>query len=96
MAGVRKMNVSCDGNIVTVDGVKDFRLSQILECGQCFHFDKLDDEVYEVIAFGRAVKMEQSGGVLRIYGSSMEDSMKEYGVLIWIWTTITGSSRRVS
>lgn len=36
-------------------------------------FDKLDDEVYEVIAFGRAVKMEQSGGVLRIYGSSMED-----------------------
>lgn len=73
MAGVRKMNVSCDGNIVTVDGVKDFRLSQILECGQCFHFDKLDDEVYEVIAFGRAVKMEQSGGVLRIYGSSMED-----------------------
>ena len=46
MAGVRKMNVSCDGNIVTVDGVKDFRLSQILECGQCFHFDKLDDEVY--------------------------------------------------
>ena len=23
MAGVRKMNVSCDGNIVTVDGVKD-------------------------------------------------------------------------
>ena len=76
MAGVRKMNVSCDGNIVTVDGVKDFRLSQILECGQCFHFDKLDDEVYEVIAFGRA--------------------MKEYGALIWIWTTITGSSRRVS
>ena len=51
MAGVRKMNVSCDGNIVTVDGVKDFRLSQILECGQCFHFDKLNDEVYEVIAF---------------------------------------------
>ena len=73
MAGVQKVNVSCEGNVITVDGVKDFRLSQILECGQCFHFDKLEDEVYEVIAFGRAVKMEQSGCVLRIYGLSMED-----------------------
>lgn len=73
MAGVQKMNVSCENNIVTVDGVNDFMLSQILECGQCFHFDKLDEEVYEVVAFGRAVKMEQTDKVLRIYGSSMED-----------------------
>ena len=73
MAGVQKMKVSCENNIVTVDGVNDFTLSQILECGQCFHFDKLDEEVYEVVAFGRAVKMEQTDKVLRIYGSSMED-----------------------
>ena len=73
MAGVQKMKVSCENNIVTVDGVNDFTLSQILECGQCFHFDKLDEEVYEVVAFGGAVKMEQTDKVLRIYGSSMED-----------------------
>ena len=73
MAGVQKMKVSCENNIVTVDGVNDFTLSQILECGQCFHFDKLDEEVYEVVAFGRAVKMEQTDKVLRIFGSSMED-----------------------
>ena len=73
MAGVQKMKVSCENNIVTVDCVNDFTLSQILECGQCFHFDKLDEEVYEVVAFGRAVKMEQTDKVLRIYGSSMED-----------------------
>lgn len=73
MAGVQKMKVSCENNIVTVDGVNDFTLSQILECGQCFHFDKLDEEVYEVVAFGRAVKMEQTDKVLRIYGSSMKD-----------------------
>lgn len=73
MAGVQKMKVSCENNIVTVDGVNDFTLSQILECGQCFHFDKLDEEVYEVVAFGRAVKMEQTDKVLRIYGSTMED-----------------------
>ena len=73
MAGVQKMKVSCENNVVTVDGVNDFTLSQILECGQCFHFDKLDEEVYEVVAFGRAVKMEQTDKVLRIYGSSMED-----------------------
>lgn len=67
------MNISCDNNIVTINGVKDFILSQILECGQCFHFDRMDDEVYEVIAYGRAVKMVQEGDVLRIYGSTMED-----------------------
>ena len=86
MAGVQKMKVSCENNIVTVDGVNDFTLSQILECGQCFHFDKLDEEVYEVVAFGRAVKMEQTDKVLRIYGSS--SIMKEYGSCILIWTMI--------
>ena len=73
MAGVQKMNVSCENNVVTVDGVKDFRLGQILECGQCFHFDRLGEDAYEVIAYGRAVKMEQVGSVLRIYGASLED-----------------------
>lgn len=70
------MNVSCENNTVTVRDVKDFRLSQILECGQCFHFDRIttcEYEAYEVIAYGKAVKMEQHGDDLLIYGSSLSD-----------------------
>lgn len=70
------MNVSCIDNIVTAKGVKDFKLSQILECGQCFYFDRIDEteyEAYQVVAFDRAVRMEQTGDTFRIIGSSLED-----------------------
>ena len=33
-----------------VQGVRDFDLAQTLECGQCFHFVKLDEEEYVLTA----------------------------------------------
>ena len=34
--------------------VCDFDLAQTLECGQCFHFVKLDEEDYVLTEIGRA------------------------------------------
>lgn len=67
------MEIKQTDNSVVIEGVRDFTLSQILECGQCFHFDKIGDYDYEVVAMGRAVRMFQTEDTLTIEGSDMED-----------------------
>ena len=39
--------------------VKDFDLSETLECGQCFNFEKLDENEYVVVAFKKALHVKQ-------------------------------------
>ena len=40
--------ITKDRNIILED-VKDFNVSQTLECGQCFHFDKIAEDEYGVV-----------------------------------------------
>lgn len=42
-------------------GIKDFSVAQTLECGQCFHFIKLDEDDYVLTAKGRALHIKQVG-----------------------------------
>ncbi|MBE6017854.1 MAG: DNA-3-methyladenine glycosylase 2 family protein [Lachnospiraceae bacterium] len=39
--------------------VTDFNLQQTLECGQCFNFEKIDEQEYVVIAFGKVLHITQ-------------------------------------
>ena len=39
--------------------VCDFDLAQTLECGQCFHFVKLDEEDYVLAAKGHVLHVSQ-------------------------------------
>ena len=34
-------NVKFEDNKVIIEGVKNFNIKQILECGQCFRWDKI-------------------------------------------------------
>ena len=43
---------------VTIDNLD---LSQIADSGQCFRWNRLDEGVYEVIAFDRYLKIRQRG-----------------------------------
>lgn len=47
-----------DGNFI-IEKQKDFILSQTLECGQCFHFVKLDEEDYLTSAKSRILHIAQ-------------------------------------
>lgn len=47
-----------NGNIYLED-VIDFNVEQTLECGQCFHFEKLGSQEYAVIAYGRLLHIKQ-------------------------------------
>lgn len=74
------MNIySKDKNLVLED-VRDFYITDILECGQCFHFTKLDNADYELMAHGKYLHIKQFGeceefpkGSVVLYDTSKDD-----------------------
>ena len=66
--------------------VTDFSLSQTLECGQCFNFEKISDNEYIVVAFERMLHVRQRGDELDFLNASEEDIEK-------IWTDYFDLSR---
>ncbi len=58
---------------IAVEGVQDFDLAQTLECGQCFHFVKLDEEEYGLTAYGRLLHVSQKGDTLIFRNTSRKD-----------------------
>ena len=50
--------VEKDGNLY-VNGISDFHLGQTLECGQCFHFEKIGENEYYLSAKGRFLHVLQ-------------------------------------
>ncbi len=61
-----------DGNIIIEQAV-DFDIEQILECGQCFHFEKLEDKEYVIVAFAKLLHIKQIGNSVIFYNTSMNE-----------------------
>ena len=57
------------GNTIIKD-VKDFDLSQTLECGQCFRFYKQDENDYVVVAYNKLLHIKQEGNNLIFFNCS--------------------------
>lgn len=56
-----------------LEEVKNFDIKQILECGQCFRWDKISDTDYIVVAFGRVIEITQKGNEVIIHNTNEED-----------------------
>ena len=59
--------------------VKDFDLRQTLECGQCFNFEKLNEQEYAVVAFDRLLHIKQCDNELVFLNADEADIQN-----IWI------------
>lgn len=64
--------ISKDNNII-IESQKDFVLSHILECGQCFRFEKLDEEEYIIVAKGKMLHIKQDNDVVTLFDTTMEE-----------------------
>lgn len=53
--------------------VKNFSLKQTFECGQCFRYEKIDDNNYTVVAFGKVIELLEKDNNIIIYNSTEED-----------------------
>ncbi len=62
---------------VKIEGIQNFDIGKIFDCGQCFRFDAVENSEHEKefsgVAFGRLVSFAQDGDTVLIYGSTLED-----------------------
>jgi len=58
--------------------VDEFSLADTLECGQCFRFNKAENDVYSGVALGRTVTLFQRGNEFFVGGISEKLFLSEY------------------
>ena len=66
-------NIKVNEDNIVIEGVKNFRLKQTFECGQCFRFHKINDTNYITVAFERVIELKEEGDNIIIYNSNEED-----------------------
>ncbi len=67
------MNIYNENNNVIIDNLQDFLIDEVLECGQCFHFTKLEDKHYYILAYGKYLRVKQEDCRLTLFDTSLED-----------------------
>lgn len=70
---MKKYKVKSEGKDVIIDGINDFSIGQTLECGQCFHFYKLKEEDYLVVAFDKLLHIEQCDKKVIMHDTTLEE-----------------------
>jgi len=65
-----------EGNGVVVENVRDFDPVHMLECGQCFRWNRQNDGSYTGVAFGRAINISFQRGRLVISNTTLDDFKK--------------------
>lgn len=68
------------GNII-LENVMDFDIEQTLECGQCFHFEKIDEKEYIVAAKGYMLHIKQENNQVTFFDTdknTYNNVWKEY------------------
>lgn len=61
------MRIYTRKNNTIIEEVRDFELSQTLECGQCFRFYRQEENDYVVVAYGKLLHIRQENDVLTFY-----------------------------
>ncbi|WP_346888064.1 DNA glycosylase [Clostridium sp. UBA1056] len=60
------------GKVILKD-VKNFELPHIFDCGQCFRWNRQDNNNYIGVAFGRVIEVEKNGDDVVIYNTDLKD-----------------------
>lgn len=62
---------------IKITNLKNFDISKIFDCGQCFRFEGVPNTHHEAefsgVAFGRFISVAQDGDTVYIYNSNVED-----------------------
>lgn len=66
-------NIVIDNNKVILEGVRNFNIKQILECGQCFRWEKVGELNYIGVAHGRVIEVIQEDDKVTILNTNEED-----------------------
>lgn len=67
------MNIHINGKDLWVLNIKDFDLSQTLECGQCFRFENIGENEYILVAKNKLLRVKQEKNKLIFFNTSREE-----------------------
>lgn len=67
------MRINYKNENIIVEDVEDFVLSQTLECGQCFRYDKIGDNDYIIVAMNKMLHIKQEEQTLTLYNTTEDD-----------------------
>lgn len=56
-----------------IKDVEDFNIEHILECGQCFNFEKIGDMEYIIVAYGRMLHIKQEASLVTMFNTTLEE-----------------------
>ncbi len=66
-------NIKFSRDEVIIEGVKNFKLKHIFECGQIFRFEEVEENDFIVIAFGKLIEVKEEGNNVVIYNTNEEE-----------------------
>ncbi len=61
------MNYCEINNTLIINDADSFNIEEILECGQCFRFEKIDELYYKITAYGKVLNIKQSGSRVEMF-----------------------------
>ena len=67
------MNIYYREKNLYLEDLEDFNIQDVLECGQCFHFSKMDELEYELVAFGKYLHVKQEQNKLCCFNTTQEE-----------------------
>ncbi|MPQ43926.1 DNA-3-methyladenine glycosylase family protein [Clostridium tarantellae] len=66
-------NIEYYNNKVILKNTKNFNIKQTFECGQCFRWEKVNDNDFIGVAYGKVIEVEQKNDIIIIYNTNEED-----------------------
>ncbi len=58
---------------VVLEGVRDFQLPHIFECGQCFRWNEEEDGSYTGVALGKVINLRKEGENVYFHNTNLEE-----------------------
>jgi N-glycosylase/DNA lyase len=66
-------SIEVKDNYIILKDVENFELPHIFECGQCFRWNRISQNDFIGVAYGRVIEVVKEGNNVTIYNSSEED-----------------------
>lgn len=67
------MEAVLEKNKVILKDIKDFDLTHVFECGQCFRWNKEEDESFTGVAYGKVINVKKDKETLIIDNTNIDD-----------------------
>jgi len=68
--------------MIAFSGLKNFNIAEILECGQCFRFEKFGEGHYCLVAYGKVLYVKQDGDKVQFWYEGAEIDETQFNI-VW-------------